>query len=113
MTEKVSDEPKIATLEEFLNAGKVIKTIVIDKMKIRIRPLTFLQEFKIAQVISEHMKKGMTHEVADREYMKLAVLNGVIEPKMDEFAIHNAHWGYIKAISDAIGALTKNVEKKA
>jgi len=113
MAEKVPDEPKVVTLEEFLNAGKVIKTIFIGKMKIRIRPLTFLQEFKIAQVISEHMKKGMTHEVADREYMKLAVLNGVVEPKMDEISIHNSHWGYIKAISDAIGAITKTIEKKA
>jgi len=112
MAEEESNEPRTVTLEEFLAAGKVIKTIVINEMKIRIRPLTYLQEFKIAQVIGEHIKQGMPNEVADREYMKLAVLNGVIEPKMDEISIHNAHWGYIKAISDAIGALTKNFEKK-
>lgn len=112
MAEKESNKARTVTLEEFLAAGKVIKTIVINGMNIRIRPLTYLQEFRIAQVIGEHIKQGMPHEVADREYMKLAVLNGVIEPKMDEISINNAHWGYIKAISDAIGALTKNFEKK-
>ena len=111
MAEEIVTPTKAATIEEFLSAAKVIKTVMIDEMPIRIKPLTYHQEYKIAEVVSAKIKQGMSEEMADREYMKLAVFAGVVEPKMDEVTIQNGKWGHIKALADAIGKLTKDVTK--
>lgn len=112
MSERSEEPSKIATIEEFFAASKVIKVIEYDGMKMRIRPLTWREEFSIAQTVGEYIKQGMPEEVANRQYFKLAVLVGLVDPKLTEVQVEGLKWGMVKYISDEIGNITKKDQKK-
>lgn len=93
--------------------GNQIKEIEIDEgLTVRIRPLTWQQEALIAGATANLVKKGVPQEVADREYMKLTVHAGLVEPKLDEREVENLKIGIVVRLSSEIGKLSGGIQKK-
>lgn len=105
MTEE--DKTPVASVEMLLAGGTAIRDLMVEGMRVRIRPLTWRQEYEAAVVVGNYVKSGMPEEVAEREYMKLVVMRGLVEPKVTERQVQDMKWGHVKLIQDAISELTR------
>lgn len=100
------------TKDEILSIANQVEEVEIDGKTLKIRPLTWKQEAEISEVIGNMIRNGTPEPVADREYMKLVVLRGLVEPKLDETEIQNLKFGLVQGLSRKIGDLSSGMGKK-
>lgn len=100
-----------------LALGNVRETIEIEgldgkSITVIIKPLTWEQEYRISTIIEDKIKRGVPQNVADRDYMLLTVLSGIVEPQFTEQEIMMLKVGIVTEISRRIASLSGTSQKK-
>lgn len=108
----MSEEPDALKMALFAEANQLKEIKISDDLTVKIKPLTWRQETAIAGAAANLVKKGVPQEVADREYMKLTVHAGLVEPKMDEADIESLKIGIVTLLSSEIGKISGGFQKK-
>jgi len=103
------DELKMAL---FAEANQLKKIKINDALTVTIKPLTWQQEMAIAGATANLVKRGAPQEVADREYMKMTVHAGLVEPRMEEKEVEKLKIGIVVMLSSEIGKISGGLQKK-
>lgn len=108
----MSEEKPDLKMALFAEANQMKKVKISDDLTVTIKPLTWQQEVAIAGAAANLVKRGVPQEVADREYMKLTVHAGLVDPKMDEKEVEQLKIGIVVALSSEIGKISGGIQKK-
>lgn len=109
----MTDESKIA-LSALGNIREKVEIEGIDGTPIivTIKPLTWEQEYRIAAVVAEKIKRGVPENIADRDYMLLSVKEGIEDPDLSEPEIMELKVGVVSELSRRIAKLSGHAQKK-
>lgn len=102
---------------ELISLMQVRESVDIEKadgstVSVTIKPLTWEQEYRIAAVVGEKMKRGVPEKVADRDYMLLSVKEGIESPDFTERELMELKVGVISELSRRIARLSGHTQKK-
>jgi hypothetical protein len=101
-----------STIDQLLKLGLQTKEIEIEGIRVKIRPLTWGMERDISRIIGEMEQRGEPEKVRDREYMKLVMLHGVIDP-LEEHQIEQLELNVVTTIALEILDFTGGIGKKS
>jgi len=108
----MTEDPEALKIELMAQANQIKEVDVGLEKPVRIKPLTWQQEAAIAGAAANLVKKGVPQEVADREYMKLTVHAGLVEPKMTEAEVEVLKVGIVMRLNSEIGKISGGLQKK-
>ncbi len=108
----MAEDQEALKMALFAEANQLKKIEISDTLTVTIKPITWQQEMAIAGATANLIKRGVPQEVADREYMKLTVHAGLVEPKMDEKEIERLKIGIVVQLHKEIGKISGGLQKK-
>lgn len=101
-----------ATIESVLASSNQSVEVQIDGQIFEIRPLTWRMERDITAAVEGLISRGIPKSVANREYVKIAIHQCLVEPKLDEPAIEKMRLGTSQKLFDEIAELSSGDKKK-